>query len=245
MLQRLLCLSAACTGLHPSASRKPPGRVTNPVSVQMQPMNEQGSEELFSSLNPISQRGKGGGVAGGGAAAAGSRSRTQVRGGRESPDAVEMQLAASSVASGGGASAQLADDDFADFVSAEEAPGPGTHDCSKSILHFGCTHIPSSNSGAGGGAVAANAHQPAFTGTRVAIGGGAQGLSAPPSSRSAGVAGTSKSVSPVAVGPSRDEPLNVSASEGVALSPILRDNVSPEPPAVSLLAAAQVKARWC
>ncbi len=231
------------TGLHPSASRKPPGRVTNPVSVQMQPMNEQGSEEMFSSLNPISQRGRGGGVAGGGAAAAGSsRSRTQVRVGRESPDAVEMQLAASSVGSGR-ASAQLADDDFADFVSAEEAQGPGTRECSNSILHFGGTHIPSSNSGAGGGAVAANAHQPAFTGTRVAIGGSGQGLSAPPSSRSAGVAGTSKSVSPVAVGPSRDEASNAPASEGVALSPILRDNVSPEPPAVSLLAAAQVNAR--
>ena len=238
-------LNASCTGLHPSASRQPPGRVTNPVSVQMQPMSEQGSDEMFASLNPISQRGRGGGVAGGGASSAGSsRSRTQVRGGRESPEAVEMQLASSASASGGGASAQLADDDFADFVSAEEAPGPGTYDCSKSILHFCFAHIPF-NLGAGGGAVAANVHQPAFTGTRVAIGGSGQGLSAPPASRSAGVAGASKSVSPVAVGPSRDEPLNVSASESVALSPILRDNVSPDPPAVSLVAAAQVRARWC
>jgi hypothetical protein len=123
LVPRML-LSTANAGLHPSQTRRQTGqagRPANPVSVQMRPLNEQGSDEMFADLNPVSQRGK----VGGGAAAGSSRSRTQVRGGRESPDAVEMQLAVGGAGSGEGASAQVDEDDFADFVSAEEAPAAG------------------------------------------------------------------------------------------------------------------------
>jgi hypothetical protein len=119
-----LSLSAAFAGLHPSASKKA-GNVTQPMTVQMQPLNENGSlarassEEPFASLNPLSQRGK----AGGGAAAAGTRSRAPARGGRESPDAVEMHLTGGSHAEGVAADARLADDEFSDFVGAEDASG--------------------------------------------------------------------------------------------------------------------------
>ncbi len=96
--------------------------MTQPGSVQMQSLDENGtlagstSDEPFASLNPLSKRGKSGTLA---AASAVSHSRVAARG-RESPDAVEMQLSVGRVAA---ASAQLADDDFSDFVGAEDAPG--------------------------------------------------------------------------------------------------------------------------
>jgi hypothetical protein len=55
--------------------------------------------------------------------AAVARSRAVARGGRDSPDAIEMQLTGGSYAGGAAAHTQLADDEFSDFVSAEDAPG--------------------------------------------------------------------------------------------------------------------------
>ena len=114
------------TGLLPSSSRQPSaqaGIVTQPVSVKMQPLNENGSlarepsDEPFASLNPLSQRRKAGG---GAAAGTAGRSRVAARGGRESPEAVEMQLTA---ARGSTSDTQIADDDFSDFVGAEDPLG--------------------------------------------------------------------------------------------------------------------------
>ncbi len=127
-------------GLHPSATRKPagqPGVVTSPVSVQMQPLNEQGpltrypsnNDDQFAALNPLSRRGTGGA-----AAVVASRSQMSPRGGRESPDAIEMQLTAGGRVSGGGAAAQLQDDDFSDFVGAadESVSGAVLYVCRRS-----------------------------------------------------------------------------------------------------------------
>ena len=133
----LFFLSIALVGLHPSATRKSAGQsgvVTSPVSVRMQPLNEQGSltrspsnnDDQFAALNPLSRRG-----AGGAAAAGASRSQMSPRGGRESPDAIEMQLTAGGRVSGGAAAVQLQDDDFSDFVGAadESAAGAALHVC--------------------------------------------------------------------------------------------------------------------
>ncbi len=121
---------------------------------------------------------------------------------------------------------------------------PHSH-CSNPTATF-VDSLASSHSGvnvsASAASVTANVHQPAYSGTRVVLTGAGGGLVAPPVSRAAGGGSASKSASPAVAAHANDQSSNASALGGVALSPILRDNVSPDPPAVSLQAAAQVLA---
>jgi hypothetical protein len=166
----------------------------------MRPFNEENNsassptEEPFASLNPLSQRGK----ARGGAAPAASRSRPAFNEKRDSPDAVEMQLSAGNSYGAAADGVQIADDEFSDFVSAEEAPVSGA--CITHIFTYTTTHVTfafhNSGSSSSGCTSDARVPPPSHSGSRV----GSGGLSAPPSARAGSAGRASQSASPAPEG---------------------------------------------